>query len=144
MIAEHLERQFVRRSEHLHLGGEHFDCSGRQFRILGAARSPANLAINPDNPLRANGLGELEGLEIVVDDNLGQPVMVAQIDKQHSAMVANAVAPARQADHLANVIGAQRAARMGSIAMHETRALNRRGKAHGAPDMSRKEANSGV
>ena len=44
--------------------------------------------------------------------------MVAQVDEQHAAMVADAVAPAGQADRLADVALAERAAGMGAVAMH--------------------------
>jgi hypothetical protein len=44
--------------------------------------------------------------------------MVAQVDEQHAAMVADAVAPAGQADLFANVALAERAAGMGPVTMH--------------------------
>ena len=46
--------------------------------------------------------------------------MVAQIDEQHAAMVADAVAPAGKPHGLADVALAQRAAGMGAIAMHRS------------------------
>ena len=45
--------------------------------------------------------------------------MVAQVDEQQSTVVADAVAPAGQPDFLANVGFAERAAGVGTIAMHE-------------------------
>jgi hypothetical protein len=45
--------------------------------------------------------------------------MVAQVDEKHAAMVADAVAPAGQANLFANVAVAERAAGMGTIAMHD-------------------------
>jgi hypothetical protein len=44
--------------------------------------------------------------------------MVAEIDEQQPTMVANSVAPARQADGLVDVCFAQRAAGMGPVTMH--------------------------
>ena len=44
--------------------------------------------------------------------------MVAQIDEQHPAMVADAMAPARQADLLADIAVAERAAIVGAVAVH--------------------------
>src|SRR5882724_470712 len=44
--------------------------------------------------------------------------MVAQIDKQHTAMVADAMAPARQPNRLADMAVAERAAGMGPVTMH--------------------------
>ena len=51
-------------------------------------------------------------------DDLGQAVMVAQIDEQHAAMVALAVDPARQADGRADIGGAQVGAVMGTVGVH--------------------------
>ena len=47
--------------------------------------------------------------------------MVAQIDEQQVAMVALAVDPAGQTDLRADVIGAQRAAGVRAVGMHECR-----------------------
>jgi hypothetical protein len=44
--------------------------------------------------------------------------MVAQIDEQHAAMVANPVAPARQPDSLVDIALTDRAAGMGPVTMH--------------------------
>jgi hypothetical protein len=44
--------------------------------------------------------------------------MVAQIDEQHAAMIADAMAPAGKPDLSADVALAERAAGMGAVAMH--------------------------
>jgi hypothetical protein len=44
--------------------------------------------------------------------------MIAQIDEQHTAMIALAVNPARQADGLSNMAGAQGAAGVGTVKVH--------------------------
>jgi hypothetical protein len=44
--------------------------------------------------------------------------MVAQIDKQQPAMVANAMAPPRQANRLVDMAVAERAAGVGPVTMH--------------------------
>src|ERR1700761_9774978 len=60
--------------------------------------------------------------------------MVAQIDEQHAAMVADTMAPARQPDGLVDIAVAERAAGVGPVTMHgnpENRSekANRSGKA---------------
>jgi hypothetical protein len=45
--------------------------------------------------------------------------MVAQVDEQHAAMVADAMAPARQARGFSNMAFAELAAGMGPVAVHE-------------------------
>jgi hypothetical protein len=44
--------------------------------------------------------------------------MVAQIDEQQPAMVADAVAPARQTNGLVDIAVAERAASVGPVTMH--------------------------
>jgi hypothetical protein len=46
--------------------------------------------------------------------------MVAQVDEQHAAVVADAVAPARQPHFGADVAVAERAAGVGAVAVHES------------------------
>jgi hypothetical protein len=44
--------------------------------------------------------------------------MVAQVDKQHTAVIALAVDPARQADGRSNVVGSKGIAIMGAVGVH--------------------------
>ena len=117
-IAEHLDRQFAGRAQHLDLGDEHLDLSGGKIGIGGAVRTGPHLAVDSDHPFGAHLLGRLEGRAVRVGDDLGQAVMVPQIDEQEAAMVADAVAPAGKADGLADVGGAKRAAAVRTVAMH--------------------------
>ena len=118
LIAEHRHRQFAGRAEHLDLGNEDLDHAGRQFRVLGSGRALAHLAVDPHHPFRAQLLGILEGRAVGIGHDLREAVMVAQVDEQHAAMVADAMAPAREPDGLADVLFAERAAGMGAVAMH--------------------------
>ena len=76
------------------------------------AGPPAHLAVDAHHPFRAQRLGELECRAVGVGHHLREPVMVAQVDEQHAAMVADAVAPARQPHDLADIAVAKRAAGM--------------------------------
>ena len=49
---------------------------------------------------------------------MGQPVMVAEIDEQHAAVIAHTMDPAGQADCLVDMAAAKRAAGVGAVAMH--------------------------
>ncbi len=60
----------------------------------------------------------LKAGRVRVDHDLRQPVVIAQIDEQEPAVIADAVAPAGEARGLADVARAERAAGMGAIAMH--------------------------
>jgi hypothetical protein len=52
-----------------------------------------------------------------VNDNLCQPVMVAQVDKEHAPMVAPVVEPTAKPDKLADVATAKLAARVRAVAV---------------------------
>ena len=119
LVAEHRHRQFAGRPQHLDLGGEDLDGAGRQVRVVGAGRARAHPAVDPDDPFRAQLFRGLEGRRIRVGHHLGEAVMVAQIDEQQAAMVADAVTPARKPDGGTDLLGAQRAAGMGTIPMHQ-------------------------
>ena len=118
LLAEHRQRQFAGRTQHLDLGDEKLDRAGRQIRVLGAFGAAAHLAVDPHHPLRAQLFGVLEGRRIRVRDALRQAVMVAQVDEQQPAMVADAMAPAGQTNVLADVAVAERAAGVGAVTMH--------------------------
>ena len=112
LLAEHRQRQLGRRPEHLDLADIDFDHAGRQFRIVGTIGTAADLAVDPHHPFRAQLFGVLERRRIRVGHDLGDAVMVAQIDEQHAAMVADTMAPAGKTGGLADVALAERAACM--------------------------------
>jgi hypothetical protein len=118
LVAENRHRQFRRRTQHLDLGRKHLDLPGRQIGIVGTRRAGAHLAVDPHHPFRAQRLGRLEGRAVGIGHDLGQAVMVAQVDEQQAAMIADAVAPAGDAHRLANMGVAELAAGVGAIAMH--------------------------
>jgi hypothetical protein len=54
-----------------------------------------------------------------MNDHLGDAIMIAQVDKQHAAMIATVVEPARKADSPADMAWTDVAAGMGTVRMHE-------------------------
>ena len=118
LLAEHRHRQFAGRPQHFDFADIDFNRAGRQVGILGAAGPAAHLAVDAHHPFRAQRLGHLERWAVGIGHHLGEPIMVAQVDEQHAAMVADAMAPARQANLGADVAVAKRAAGMGAVAMH--------------------------
>ena len=86
--------------------------TGRQIGILGSAGSPAHFAVDAHDPFRTQRLGQLKSFAVGVGDNLREPIVVAQIDEKHAAMVADAVAPAREPYDRADIALAKRAAGM--------------------------------
>ena len=107
LLAEDRQRQFGGGAQNLDLGHIDFDQARRHVGIFRAGRALAHLAVDPDDPFRAKLLGLREGGRIGIDHALGHAVMIAQIDEQHAAMIANAMAPAGKTDSFAGVRLAQ-------------------------------------
>src|SRR5262245_20743240 len=118
LLAEHRHRQFRRGAEHLDFIDIDFDLPGGQLRIFSTSRALAHLAVDADDPFRAQRLGQLEGLAVRVGNDARQSVMVAQINKKNTAVIADAVTPAREPRNLADIALAKCAAVMGAITMH--------------------------
>ena len=118
LLAEDRQRQLGCGPEHLHLGRVDLDRTRWQIGVFGSGRAPPHGPVEAHDPFRAHRLGRPEGGRIRVDHDLGQAVMVAQIDELDAAMVADAVAPAREADARADVAVAERAAGVGAVTVH--------------------------
>ena len=112
LLAEHRQRQLGGRPQDLDLADVDLDHAGRQFRIVGTIGAAAHLAVDPDDPFRAELFDFLERRRIRVGHALRDAVMVAQVDEQDAAMVANAMDPAREANDLADIALPERAACM--------------------------------
>ncbi len=136
-IAEHRQRQLGRRAQHLDLGHIDLDQAGRHVRVLGACGALAHLAVESRDPFGTQLLRVFEGRRVGIDHALGEAVMVAQIDEQNPAVVANAVAPAGEPYFLAGMGLARLSTIMRTIAMHleclhvHRRDVSSRGEAQG-------------
>ena len=117
-LSEYRQRQFLRGGQDFDLARENFDLAGGQVRIhrLGSAR--LDVAIDTNHPFAPNGLSDLERRGIWIGNDLRQAVMVAQIDEQQTAMVADAMHPARKTGGLTDIAFAQLRAVMAAITMH--------------------------
>ena len=117
-LAEDRQRQFRRLAEDFEVLDEDLDLAGRKVgidRVLGAR---LDRAFDPQHPFRPHGLGDAEGRRIRIGDALRQPVMVAQVDEEHAAMVAHPMNPTRHPNRFARGIGPKRAAGVRPVAMH--------------------------
>ena len=95
LVAEHRQRQVAGRAEHLDLAHVDLDQAGRHLGVFRARRDAcAPFAVDAHDEFRAQLLGVLEGRRIRIDHALGDAVMIAQVDEQHAAVVADAMAPA--------------------------------------------------
>ncbi len=77
------------------------------------------LAVDANDEFRAQLLRFAEGGRIRIDHALGHAVVVAQIDEQQAAVIADAMAPAGKPNVGAILGEGQGAAGMGAVAMHD-------------------------
>jgi|GEM_PF-2109089 len=118
LLAGDGHRQFLSPALHDDAAREDLDLSGRQVRVDRCLAARLDRAVDRDDALEPQVLEHFERRGIGVRDDLGDAVMIAQVDEQHAAVIALAVHPARQADGLADVLGAQRGAGVGTIGVH--------------------------
>jgi hypothetical protein len=119
LIAEHRQGQFGGFGENLDRGSKNLDPACRELGILGSRRAGADRSIHADDPFGPQAFGELEGRGVRIDDDLGEAIMVAQVDEQKPAVIADAMNPTREANNGADMRLAQLAAGMCPINMHE-------------------------
>ena len=120
LVAEHRERQVARRPQDFDLSHIDLDETGRHLGVLCTERALAHPAVDPNDEFRAQFLRFRECRRIRIDDALGEAVMVAQIDEQQAAVIADAMAPARKPDVGAVLGKGKGAAGVGPVAMHES------------------------
>ena len=118
LVAEHRQRQLVRGAEHLDRGRIDLDLARRQLRVHEARVAQLHPAVDADHRLGPQPFQRREGGRVAVGDHLGDAVVVAQVDEQDAAVIADAMHPARQADLVARVLGSQLAASMRAIGVH--------------------------
>ncbi len=103
LIAEHHQRQFVRRAQNLEIADEHLDLAGGDLGVDQRAVAFLYLSVDADAPFAAHLLDLGKDRRIRVAQHLRHAVMIAQVDEQNPAMVAHAVHPAGQPDGVAHV-----------------------------------------
>ena len=96
-LAEHRQRQFGGLRQHLDAAGENLDLAGGEIGVEGIGGAVADLAVDADHPFGPHLFSRGEGGAIGIGDDLGDAVMIAQVDEQQAAMVPHPMHPARQA-----------------------------------------------
>ncbi len=118
LFARNRHRQLDRRRLHRDLARTHFDLARRQVGVDRLRRARDDVAGHRHDAFGAQAVEDREGRIARVRDDLGQAIMVAQIDEQQPAMVALAMHPAREADILADMLGAKLTAGVRAIGVH--------------------------
>ena len=93
--------------------------------IFGARRTGLHLAINPNDPFGADFFGRLEGRRGRINDDLGEAIVIAQVDEQQATMVAHPVDPAGKADVLALVVNSKLATGVAPVGVRHGRSVPR-------------------
>ena len=117
-VAEDRQWQLFRRAKHLDLGHVNLDLAGRNLGVDQRRIPRLHAAIHPDDPLRPHLLQRREGRRVPVAQKLRDPVMVAQVDEQHPAMVAHPVDPAGKPDGFTHMGLVQRGTGVAAIGVH--------------------------
>jgi hypothetical protein len=117
LLAGDRHRQFLGAAEHGDPAGEDLDRAGGEVGVHGRGVAGLHLALDGDDAFDAQRLQDRQRRAVAIGHDLGDAVMVAQIDEEHAAMVALAVDPARQADALPGLGGRERAAGVGTVGM---------------------------
>ena len=100
-----LERQGLGAVEELDALRDELDLAGGEVRVHGAGGPLAHRAGTAHHVLVAQPLGFREHLgRVRVEDDLQQPLAVAQVDEDHPAVVAPAVHPAGDRDLAAELL----------------------------------------
>ena len=107
-LAEHRQRQLGGFRQQCHRHHLHFDLAGGQFGDFTAGRPCARRLA--DDALGAQAIDGLEARRAGAQHQLRQAIVVAQVDKDQPAVIALAVNPTRDANGLAGIGGAKRAA----------------------------------
>ena len=128
LLAEHGDGQFGGGPQNLDCGHIDFDEAGRHFGIFSPRGAMANLSVDPDHPFRTKLLGLRESRRIRIHDTLGYAIVIAKIDEQDAAMIADTMAPAGETNRFAGVGFTQVAAAMGTVAVHIKVTSKRKGK----------------
>ncbi len=118
-LAKDGQRQFLGRGKHFDVAGENFDLAGRHVGVHGVVGAGLHLAVNPDNPFTTHGFRQLERRRIRAGDDLRQAIMIADIDEENAAMVADAVNPAGKTNGRTNVRFTQGGAGMAAVTVHD-------------------------
>jgi hypothetical protein len=118
VVARDLERNRIGRREHLERASEQLDLAGRERRILGTLWPDSHLALDGDDRLGVQvARGVASRRIVVVEDDLGLSVVIAQAHEDDALVVANSVDPAREARRGACVRGSKLVTGVGSVAV---------------------------
>ena len=123
-VAVQLERKHGSRVQHLHLGCLHLNLTRGQVRVRGinliGLETAHHLTGHLDDRLHTQSLGLIGKISVNfrVENYLGLAGTVAEVDENHTAVVAHGVHPADQSHNLVYMSGAELIARMGTVTVH--------------------------
>jgi len=112
------QREFFRCTLHRDLARIDLNFAGGEARVHCLGRTRLDLAFDRHNRFHPQPVKHRQRGRIRIDNDLGNAVMIAQIDEQQPAKIALSVNPARQADGLPHVIRRKLCASMRAVEVH--------------------------
>jgi len=114
-----LKRRRLRFVEDPDLAGEHFDFAGRELRVHGLLGPALYDARHADHELRSQLLRDGHERVVLAHDDLRHAAAIADVDEGHATQIADPVHPSEQHHVCSYILGAQRAAGVGSSQITE-------------------------
>ena len=118
LIAEDHERELRGTAQNLDMRDVDLDLAGGKARVDQAFVAGLHLAVDAHAPFRTQRLHLSESRAVGIGQNLRDPEMVTQVHEQYTAMVADAMHPARQAHGLADMRFGQLGTGMAAVCVH--------------------------
>jgi hypothetical protein len=115
VLGEDIHRQRLAGAEEIVAGDVELDFAGGDVGVERAFGARADGAMDADDGLLRQVRERILECGGWRDDGLGDAIMVAQVDEEDAAKIALVVNPAREADVLPGVRGAEVVARVGAV-----------------------------
>ena len=118
LLAEDRHRQFRGRRLNRHCARDDFDFTRGEVRVHRLFRAGDYLPFDRHHRFHANSIERLECGRLSIGNDLGDSVMIAQVDEQQVPVIALSMHPSRKPDRFADIAQTQGGAGMGTIGVH--------------------------
>ena len=117
-LARDRHRELCSRRLNLDFPGDQLDFPRRELGVQRFRRTGDHLSGDRHDRLQLEGIEQLLDGIVLIGDDLGDSVMVAQVDEEHAAMIPLPMDPAGNPDFAPDVGSAELAAIVGAIRVH--------------------------
>ena len=117
-LTEHRQRQLLGLAEHVEIADEHLDFAGSKLVVHQVDIPKPNFAVHPDDGFGTELTHPCENVAVRVGKHLGHPVVVAQVDEEHTSMVADSMHPAGEPYLCSDILPSEFGAIVGPVLVH--------------------------